>query len=58
MIPAWGILGEYDGDSSLVEGNGNVKTIQGWNAVNQVNEKTVQDSTDYNGAFVTKDLLQ
>lgn len=54
MIPAWGILGEYDGDSSLVEGNGNVKTIQGWNAVNQVNEKTVQDSTDFNGAFVTK----
>lgn len=54
LIPAWGILGEYDGDPSLVAGNNNVQTIQSWNEVNRVNEATVEDSTDYDGWFVTK----
>ena len=36
------------------EGNATVKALQSWNAQNRTNETTVADSTERDGAFVTK----
>ena len=59
LLPAWAFLGEYDsaGVAELVEDNGTVKALQGWNAHNGTNEKTVAETTSYNGAFVTKSFV-
>ena len=40
LLPAWTFLGEYDsaGVAELVEDNGTVKALQGWNAHNATNE--------------------
>lgn len=56
MLPIWAFLGEYDsaGDPSMVEGNATVKALQRANEYNTTNEEWVEDSTSYDGAFVTK----
>ena len=41
----------------LVEDNGTVKALQGWNAHNATNEAAVAESTSYDGAFVTKSFM-
>lgn len=59
LLPTWAFLGEYDsaGVAQLVEGNGTVKALQGWNAHNGTNEKAVVESTSYEGSFVTKSFM-
>ena len=59
LLPAWTFLGEYDsaGVAELVEDNGTVKALQGWNAHNATNEAAVVQSTSYDGAFVTKSFM-
>lgn len=59
LLPAWAFLGEYDsaGVAELVEDNGTVKALQGWNAHNATNEAAVAESSSYNGAFVTKSFM-
>lgn len=43
--------------AELVEDNGTVKALQGWNAHNATNEAAVAESTSYEGAFVTKSFM-
>ena len=43
--------------AELVEDNGTVKALQGWNAHNATNEAAVAESTSYDGAFVTKSFM-
>lgn len=59
LLPTWAFLGEYDsaGVAELVEDNGTVKALQGWNAHNATNEAAVAESTSYDGAFVTKSFM-
>lgn len=56
LLPTWSFLGEYDsaGVAELVEGNATVTALQSWNEQNRTNEVTVEDSTERDGAFVTK----
>ena len=56
LLPTWSFVGEYDSAAvaKLVEGNATVKALQSWNAQNRTNETTVADSTERDGAFVTK----
>lgn len=56
LMPIWAFLGEYDsaGDPSMVEGNATVKALQRANQYNTTNEEWVEDSTSYDGSFVTK----
>lgn len=56
LLPVWAFLGEYDsaGDPSMVEGNATVKALQRANQYNTTNEEWVEESTSYDGAFVTK----
>ena len=59
LLPTWAFLGEYDsaGVAELVEDNGTVKALQGWNAHNATNEAAVAESASYDGAFVTKSFM-
>ena len=56
LLPIWAFLGEYDsaGDPSMIEGNATVKGLQRANQYNKTNEEWVEESTSYDGAFVTK----
>lgn len=55
LLPVWSLVGEYDSaaTAALVEGNGTVTCLQGWNAHNGVNESAVTASEQQDGQFKT-----